>query len=219
MDLERSGISVILIDDFSTIDEILLELNRRAVPPNLFVAGSGLSPDELDLVERLGYELGIASDAWNIVSLGSQPARRMAIGLKHAMRERGNYQPERARFYYREAPSESRPVPRPEERVGTVVYTEQSVERMRDAIIHQSQVLALFGGGQRTPEEVRTALEAGLLVIPFGETAQGIVRAVRAERSGSGLLANKLQLGVRKFEAGSFDLRRTAQRLASFMTF
>lgn len=218
-DLRRSGIHVLLIDDFDEIDDILAELGRRQLPPSLFVAGSNMSEWEAEGIEELGEIMTTLSSDWNILSLGSEPAVSMARGMKRAMKRQDAYDPERAKFYYRESPTrevnrpDHRP-PWPQERVGTVIYTEQPRDLMRAEVLARSRALLLIGGGDVAADEVREAARKGLRVVALGEQARQIVRTTGYRAANP--VKSLIDIGALDFP-GKVNLERLATRLVALL--
>lgn len=164
-DLERAGIHVVEIADHAEIEEILANLYRLVQPQSVFVAGSRLSDLGSSFLRELAAKLATRYRGWGMVSLGGPASYEFASGMKRGMGER--YDAERIRFYYRARDDDGGFVPRPNERVGTAVYSQEKRATLLPRVLRSSRAVLVVGGGDQTAEEVRIAGAMGLPVVPI----------------------------------------------------
>ena len=180
-DLERSGIDVFPIDSFDELDSLSGALLIQARDANVFVSGSGEGESFEAMCAALGTRLSSLANSISLLSFGGPAALSVSNSLKAALPE-GSYDPERLRFYFRSNPNGA-PIEF-KERVGTAVFTEQSLESMRASVLNQVRVMLVVGGGSTTRQESERASEDGIIVVPVaasGGTAKAIWEAGSAE--------------------------------------
>jgi hypothetical protein len=167
-DLERSGVGVVEIAHFDELVPLLARLVRRCRPPNLFVSGSGESIDKI--CRRVGRRLA-KLQGLTVVSLAGDAGRTVSYGLADELRREGRYDPDRVRFLFRaKAEPPGTPPPAPDERTGVAVYTDATVEDLREHAVDLARAVLVAGGGQRSRIEADLAQSLGVSVIPLAVT-------------------------------------------------
>lgn len=163
-DLERSGVRIHTIEDYVEVELVLGSLVRRTRPPQLFISGS--SPEEIDYDRCCGAIAAVLVNRseWVLTSLGGDAGWRVSKEVAAARRAKKSYEAESLRFYFRwkdDVPPEMNA------RVGTAVFGDQDRESLVRELLDESRAVLVLGGGKRTAEEVKWALELGAGVIPF----------------------------------------------------
>lgn len=164
-DLERSGIAVHEIQDFTLLAPLLRAVLRRSQPPRCFIAGSGdaLEPWSAAMAEKIAPR-----HDWQLASLGGpagwQTTRRVA-GLRRA---EGTYAPENLLLYFRRLGNAS--APPLDERAGTAIYSDLQREPLVASVLDQCRAMLVLGGSDRTSEEVQWARERGIGIVPIAAT-------------------------------------------------
>lgn len=164
-DLERSGINVATVDSFPEIDNIVDDVARRAKSPNVFVSGSRLEDDGVAMSQSIGSSLGNLEDII-VSSLAGQAGMSASLGFFKSIDARGQYAPERIRFFFRKSEKEAAPVI--PNRIGAAFYTNLDQVPMREQVLDQVTAMIVIGGGETTRHEVDAALGRGVPVIPVG---------------------------------------------------
>ncbi|CAM5726181.1 SIR2 family protein [Streptomyces hirsutus] len=181
-DLEKSGVAVVEIEDFSELNPLLRRLAQRTRDPWLFVSGS--VTDELTQHkhdELLGYEL--VESAVEVVSLAGPAGMNVSFALGRTLKAEGRYDPARMRFFFRQRDTA---VPELPQRMGTATFTEFPVERLREEVISNCRALVILGGGERTKIEAQCAAKYKVPVIPIaaaGGAARSIWEALSTDAS------------------------------------
>lgn len=179
VDLERSGIHVIEIDDFDQITDFLTRLVARTRPLRLYIAGSppatgadgttldasGNYPaaDELpaglaDLATRLGNRLASAGIR---VATGSALGAACGYGLLDAL---DDYDPDRMWLLRRRRDAD---ITAPRRRQGTIKFIGTDPNELRDQAFQDVRSTIVLGGGHGTAQEVALARERGMGVVPL----------------------------------------------------
>lgn len=177
-DLEKSGVAVVEIEDFSDLNPLLSRLAQRTRNPWLFVSGS--VTDELTQYkhdELLGYEL--VETAVEVVSLAGPAGMNVSFALGRTLKAESRYDPARMRFFFRQRDTA---VPELPQRMGTATFTEFPVERLREEVISNCRALVILGGGERTKIEARCAGRYKVPVIPIAASG-GAARDIWEELS------------------------------------
>jgi hypothetical protein len=187
-DLERSGIDVFPIDSFDELDDLSGALLLQARDANIFVSGSGEGEPFEAICAALGAGLSALADSISLLSFGGSAALSISNSLKAALPE-GSYDPERLRFYFRSNPNGA-PIEF-KERVGTAVFTEQSLESMRASVLSQVRVMLVVGGGRTTGEEAELARKEGIIVVPVAASGGTAKEIWEAESAASLQLGNE----------------------------
>ncbi|PFG20700.1 SIR2 family protein [Serinibacter salmoneus] len=176
-DLEHSGVNVHMMDSYSDLPILLSRLEVRCRPELLFVSGSFDMDDKSEagrLTKQVAQSLAVALSGMdqvirpNLVSFGGPAGQVVSRHFRDALSP-SEYRPELVRFYYRKAVSGDESIP-VDHRVGTAIFTERSLDEMRDFVFPQIRALVVIGGGARTEEEVARAQDHGVLVVPIGVT-------------------------------------------------
>ncbi|MFC5822184.1 SIR2 family protein [Nonomuraea harbinensis] len=166
-DLEDSGIGVCEVLDFDELTPMINRLVRRTRARRLFLSGSDSGQaDYLELCRTLGYEL--AHEPVSLVSLAGTTALEISFAFGGSLIAEERYDPDRVRFYFRPRPQQ--PTPQLGERIGTAVYTALPKEELRSAVMAESRALLVVGGGETTRDEVFTAIEQGMPIVPVARS-------------------------------------------------
>ena len=176
-DLEDSGVNVHMIDAHENLGPLVRQLEVRCRPAMLFISGSfpleeGADRDTtaIDVAEFLAITLaGLDKQTRpTLVSFGGPAGQVVSKRFRDTLPP-AEYQPDSVRFYYRKARGSDESIPI-EHRVGMVTFTERSLDDMRDFVFPQLRAMAVIAGGSRTLDEVRSARNHDVLVIPIGVT-------------------------------------------------
>lgn len=194
-DLERSGISLVKIDDYGDITDILNRLVVRTRPAQIFVAGSFRSPEDeestgsedypvappteflTEFAKRLGRALGQAGIP-GVVAAGDVGAS-VGYAFLGALDE---YDSSRFVLIRRTRPGElhvTLPVRR-----GHVKFTGEDPSEVRRAAFDITRTVVVLGGGPGTEREAVEAAASGMSVIPIaatGTTARELWEETRAD--------------------------------------
>ena len=167
VDLERAGIYVAYIRNFSEIELFLQDLRRRVLPPTLFVSGSSANDYEGISFMRVAEVIQEQAPRLALISMGSRPSYELGSALANVRREVGVNDPELIRFYYRRYQNtlneESRQVPHPPDRTGTAVYTDYDRERLFSSLLDQATAFLGVGVGRgRSSNEIELAMERNI---------------------------------------------------------
>jgi hypothetical protein len=163
-DIENSGITVCLVDEFSELEEIAEELVRRSKSPNLFVSGSRLTDDEKATCGSIGSRLNDLGTELSVVSFAGDSALAVSGGFWESM-VGDEYAPDRIRFYFRA--QDGKAAPQHPKRMGSCIYTQLDIDAMRDKVFGQSRAVLVIGGGTRTRDEIEHAQSLKVPVIPI----------------------------------------------------
>lgn len=177
-DLEKSGVAVVEIEDFSDLNPLLQRLAQRTRDPWLFVSGSStteLAEDKHD--ELLGYEL--VESAVEVASLAGPAGMNVSFALGRTLKAEGTYNPARMRFFFRQRDAA---VPELPQRMGTATFTDLPVERLREEVIAKCRAMVVLGGGERTRIEADCAAKYQVPVIPIAASG-GAARQLWEELS------------------------------------
>lgn len=174
-DLEKSGVNVHMIDSHADLGPLLEQLEVRCRPALLFVSGSfdTASHDgqtSLSVSQSLAASLaGLATGQRPaIASFGGPAAQVVSKHFRDALPP-SEYEPELVRFFYRKARKTDESIPI-EHRVGMAIFTERTLEDMRDFVFPQVRAMVVIQGGRRTLDEVAVARRHGVLVVPIAVT-------------------------------------------------
>lgn len=172
IDLERAGIYVAYIKDFSEIELFLQDLRRRVLPPALFVSGSSANDYESGSFVRVAEVIHEQAPRVALISMGSRPSYELGSALANVRREVGVNDPELIRFYYRRyeemLSDEFREVPHPPDQAGTAVYTDYDRERLLLSLLDQTTAFLGIGvGDDRSSTEFRLAVERNIPSFPL----------------------------------------------------
>lgn len=176
-DLENSGVAVCEIDDFEEIQPILQKLLRRTRQPTVFVSGS--ESDNTD-VKEIGRIIGnrLAAHPVELASFGGDSGQAVGYAFGAALRAETRYNPGLIRFYFRHLKDQA---PIMEKRIGTVVYTGQSLEEMRDSQLDEVRAMLVLGGSTRTNQEIDHAIRCGVPVVPIPSSGGAAAQAWRTK--------------------------------------
>lgn len=170
-DLEKSGISVLEVGDYKEIEPLLEELMRRTRPSAVFISGSE-QPESLDftVVSRaIGSRL--AELEVELRSLAGPAAGKVCYAFASTRRQHGEGSgAEAIKFYFNSGNAHDRAYDAEAEVVGTRIYTSEADGALREKAVSDCRVLVLIGGGTRTADEVRKAVEVGIPVVPAAAT-------------------------------------------------
>lgn len=174
-DLKNYGIQTLVVDSYSEITDLLVELNRRAVRKNVFVSGSAddFHPLGKDRLEGLARSLGttVIEQDYNLISgMGLGIGGAVTIGALEAL--------------YRSPTSqiEERTVLRPFPQVPPSSGSLGDIwERYRQDMISKAGFAIFLAGNKRDPagavvdadgvvREFEIAVEHGVYPIPIGAT-------------------------------------------------
>ncbi|AWB95357.1 hypothetical protein DCE93_06545 [Agromyces badenianii] len=176
-DLEKAGVNVHMIDSHADLSPLLSQLEVRCRPEFLFVSGSfdatGTTDEDrfsMSVAQTLAMTLAGSNRSARptIVSFGGPAGQVVSRHFRYALAS-SEYRPESVRFYYRKAETGDESIPI-EHRVGMAIFTERTLDEMRDFVFPQVRAMVVIGGGSRTGEEVAAAQTHGVLVIPVGAT-------------------------------------------------
>lgn len=181
VDLRRSGIELVEIEDFGDITGLLERLVVRTKPAQVFVSGSFRSPEDKaptgkedypvgtpkeDLgrfAKQLGEALGVA-DIPGVVAAGDVGAS-VGHAFLNALEE---YDSSRFVFVRRTQPGKL--LDPPPERLGQVHFVGEEPSDVRGVAFDRVRAVVVLGGGPGTLEEARRAVENGMRVIPVAAT-------------------------------------------------
>lgn len=176
-DLEKSGVNVHMIDSHADLSPLLSRLEVRCRSELLFVSGSfdasGTSEEarlSMSVAQALATTLAGLDRKTRptIVSFGGPSGQVVSRQFRDAL-PASEYRPELVRFYYRKAETGDESIPI-DHRVGMAIFTERTLEDMRDYVFSQIRAVVIISGGSRTADEVEVAREHGVHVIPVGAT-------------------------------------------------
>ncbi len=171
-DLETSGIKVCSVRSFSEIPLILTLLAIRTRPPRLFISGSagpGCSSPATDAQALAPWCTPLAAAlvdraTWTVLSLGGLPAWLITRDVGRARRAEGTYDPTKLEIHFRDKDT---PPEAPSERVGTSIYTALARKPLIQQLLMNCRALLAIGGGERTAEEIATADERLVGIVPI----------------------------------------------------
>ena len=174
-DLKNYGIQTLLVDSYSEITDLLVELNRRAVRRNIFVSGSAddLHPLGKDRLEDLARSLGtkIIEQDYNLISgIGLGIGGAVTIGALEALYMSPNSQLEERTVL--------RPFPQVPPSSGSL---DDIWERYRQDMISKAGFAIFLAGNKRDAagkvvdaegviREFEIAFQHGVYPIPIGAT-------------------------------------------------
>lgn len=164
-DLEESGVRVHEIHAYEDIPVLLTELVRRTRSPRLFVSGSTAGEGYASMCAEVARALVDRTD-WKVSSLGGPAGWEVTRELSQIRRVEGTYDPTQLVFYSRH--KEGPPPIEMDERVGTFVFTDLEREPLVQDLLDESRAVLVLGGGGRTAEEIKWAVELGVGVVPIG---------------------------------------------------
>jgi len=176
-DLEKSGVKVHMTRSHTDLTPLLNQLEVRCRPEFLFVSGS-FAPESasdrdvfsMSVAQTLATTLA-ATDRGarpTVVSFGGPAGQVVSRHLRDALAPT-EYRPEMVRFYYRKAETGDESIPI-DHRVGMAIFTERSLDDMRDFVFPQVRAMVVIAGGDRTVDEAKVAQSHGVSVIPIGAT-------------------------------------------------
>lgn len=176
-DLEKSGVSVHMVNSHDDLEPLLEQLEVRCRPDLLFVSGSFTLDGPADKDQACtaiaqsmaatlaGFDMNSRP---SIASFGGPAAQVVSRHFRDAL-PASEYAPELVRFFYRKAQTNDESIPI-EHRVGMAIFTERSLDEMRAFVFPQVRAMVVLHGGARTAEEVEVARSHKVLVIPVAST-------------------------------------------------
>lgn len=189
-DLESAGVTIIEIEQYEEITEILRRLVARTRPASLFVSGSARTPDDEQGSRDADYPTAAGTDELDTVAemLGARLAHVGVPGLVAAgelgakvgyryLAEVDDPDPSRFVLVRRQRDEDLGP---PSRRQGQIHFTGGEPGDMRSAVFEKVRAVIVVGGGPGTLGEVRTARDKGMTVVPLPRTG-GAARQVWTE--------------------------------------
>jgi len=165
----------------------------------LFLSGSIPSGGNIDaFCQEVGNRLS-DEERVELASLAGEEAMEVSYAFGRSLRAQGKYQGERIRFYFRRKDEKPPPLA---ERIGTVFYTSEDVEPLREQVLEDCRATLVIGGGARTAEEVDAARRLGVPIVPLassGGTAKATWDSMVAEAhllEYGGALVDKREFGL-----------------------
>ena len=162
-DLERSGIRICEVDEYTDIDDLLAALVVRTRPPRVFISGSGTSTSFVAACEAMADEL-MDELGWEYASLGGPAGWHTSSRMGKEQLARGTYDAGRFMFYFRRKDA---PPPAMDSRIGTAVYSDLARGPLVHAALEKCRAMLVIGGGDRTGEEIRWAQSHDVGIVPL----------------------------------------------------
>jgi hypothetical protein len=187
-ELENINVRVVIVDDYSTIDEILSSLVARCRPPQMMIAASppeGAAPiasgsayptraipkELCELAEQIGLLL---ADNQIPVVAGSELGAIVGYTIMRQLVKRKIIDDSRFTLIRRQKDEELDP---PNLRLGRILFTGEKAPDLRLAALGEVRAMLVIGGTKGVQSEVDLAIKLGLGIIPVGSSG-GTARVV-----------------------------------------